>query len=61
MKTKFVVLLFALFSLNIFAQEKENMEYQLVSSDYESMPPLVMEEPRFSASKEVFHHTLEND
>ena len=43
------------------AQEKENMEYQLVSSDYESMPPLVMEEPRFSASKEVLHHTLEND
>ena len=43
------------------AQEKENLEYQLVSSDYASMPPLVMEEPRFSASKEVFHHTLEND
>ena len=41
------------------AQDKEDIEYQLVSSDYEKMPSLVMEEPRFSASKEVFHHTLE--
>jgi len=43
------------------AQDKEDIEYQLVSSDYEEMPPLVLEEPKFSASKEVFHHTLEND
>ncbi len=43
------------------AQDKEDIEYQLISSDYEEMPPLVLEEPKFSASKEVFHHTLEND
>mgnify|MGYP001998968505 FL=1 len=43
------------------AQDKEDLEYQMTSSDYDEMPVLILEEGGYSVSKEVFHHTLESD
>jgi len=43
------------------AQDKEDLEYQMTSSDYDEMPVLILEKGGYSVSKEVFHHTLESD
>ena len=43
------------------AQDKEDIEYQLVASDYDEMPSLSSDGKSISISREVLHHSFDKD